>query len=119
MWYNLSYLTQDNDYELPMKFVAERIFKSLMHSNTTDKQRDAKFISYKTLCDRLYIDKDGNSRGAISRFAAERKMAPSTYIDMILKNMERQNMIKIYEQHPLFRKGTRCIQILEGINYVI
>lgn len=119
MWYNLSYLTQDNDYELPMKFVAERIFKSLMHANTNDKQRDAKFISYKTLCDRLYIDKDGNSRGAISRFAAERKMAPSTYIDMILKNMERQNMIKIYEQHPLFRKGVRCIQILEGINYVI
>jgi hypothetical protein len=116
--FNLSYMSVDNEYDIPMQLVTEKLISSLEHKSTTPRQRMAKVVSINTLYDRLYVS-SGGGKGKIARFASERKMPAEQYIDMLLKMMERLQKVKLHDNHKLFRKGVRCIQILEGINNVL
>ena len=118
--HNLSYMKSENSYDDAMKFIAERMIVSLNHKDTTQKQRDAKMITKRTLFNRLYVDKNNSARGKIATIAADRKMGVIQFVEMNLKAMERSGFIKLHESQSLFRKGTGIvIQILEGINVLL
>lgn len=114
--HNLSYMQQGNDYDAAMAFIAERIRATLEHKDTSFKNREAKVISKKMLFDRLYIGKDGASRGKIAKIASDKKMGVIPFVEHNLKAMERSGFIRLEDNSKHLRKGGCAIHILEGIN---
>lgn len=119
--HNLSYMKSENQYDDALQFIASRMIATLNHKDTGKKQKMAKFISKRSLLDRMYVERGGSgAKGKIANLAAERKVGIIPFIEMNLKAMERSGFIKLYEQHVLFRKGTGVvIQLLEGLNILL
>lgn len=116
LWYNLAFLPQGNEYEDVYQYIIEKFKTCLDCGKINQELVKMKIIPLPILMDRVLQQRGGKVRGHINKFAAEKRMAPKPYLMTILKNMETAGMIRILDSHRLLRKGSKGIQLLEGIN---